>query len=144
MSLKKSPRPCRASGDFFVIARQSAFAFKGRFVDVREIGRELGVSYVLEGTVRRAGDRVRITVQLVNAETRAQFWSERYEGATSDVFEFQDRIAMQVAGAIHPAVLNAEIQAARRKAPDSLRAYEYVCRLTPRFGVRIATKTGRR
>ena len=76
---------------------------------------------------------MRITVQLVNAETRAQFWSERYEGATSDVFEFQDRIAMQVAGAIHPAVLNAEIQAARRKAPGQPRAYEYVLQAYPKI-----------
>ncbi|RWD96014.1 MAG: hypothetical protein EOS61_32850, partial [Mesorhizobium sp.] len=88
--------------NFFVIARQSAFTYKGRFADVREVGRELGVNYVVEGTVRRGGDRLRISVQLVDADTRTQLWSERYEGATEDVFEFQDRIAAQVAGAIHP------------------------------------------
>ena len=67
--------------DFFVIARQSAFTFKGRFVDVKEVGRELGVAYVVEGTVRRGGDRLRISVQLVDAVTRTQLWSDRYEGA---------------------------------------------------------------
>ncbi|MDX8481743.1 BTAD domain-containing putative transcriptional regulator [Mesorhizobium sp. VK24D] len=117
--------------DFFVIARQSAFTYKGRFVDVREVGRELGVNYVVEGTVRRGGDRLRISVQLVDAETRAQLWSERYEGATEDVFEFQDRIAAQVAGAIHPAIRGAEIELARRKPPTSLRAYDFVMRAYP-------------
>jgi TolB-like protein/Flp pilus assembly protein TadD len=117
--------------DFFVIARQSAFTYKGRFVDVREVGRELGVNYVVEGTVRRGGDRLRIAVQLVDAETRTQLWSERYEGATVDVFDFQDRIAAQVAGAIHPAIRGAEIELARRKPPTSLRAYDLVMRAYP-------------
>ncbi|MER8403085.1 BTAD domain-containing putative transcriptional regulator [Mesorhizobium sp. M1348] len=117
--------------DFFVIARQSAFTYKGRFVDVREVGRELGVDYVVEGTVRRGGDRLRISVQLVDAETRAQLWSERYEGAIEDVFEFQDRIAAQVAGAIHPAIRGAEIELAKSKPPTSLRAYDIVMRAYP-------------
>lgn len=119
--------------EFFVIARQSAFAYKGRFVDVREVGRELGVDYVVEGTVRRGGDRLRISVQLVDAETRAQLWSDRYEGATTDVFDFQDRIAAQVAGAINPAVRNAEIDFARRKPPGSLRAYDLVLQAYPKI-----------
>ena len=117
--------------DFFVIARQSAFTYKGRFVDVRDVGRELGVNYVVEGTVRRGGDRLRISVQLVDAETRTQLWSERYEGATEDVFEFQDRIAAQVAGAIHPAIRGAEIKLASRKPPTSQRAYDFVMRAYP-------------
>ena len=117
--------------DFFVIARQSAFTYKGRFVDVREVGRELGVNYVVEGTVRRGGDRLRISVQLVDAETRTQLWSERYEGAIEDIFEFQDRIAAQVAGAIHPAIRGAEIELAKRKPPTSLRAYDLVMRAYP-------------
>ncbi|CDM61107.1 MULTISPECIES: BTAD domain-containing putative transcriptional regulator [Rhizobium] len=117
--------------DFFVIARQSAFTYKGRFVDVREVGRELGVNYAVEGTVRRGGDRLRISVQLVDAETRTQLWSERYEGAIEDVFEFQDRIAAQVAGAIHPAIRGAEIELAKRKPPASLRAYDLVLRAYP-------------
>src|SRR5262245_64896866 len=70
--------------DFFVIARQSSFTFKGRFVDVKEIARELGVAYVVQGTVRRGGDRLRISVQLVDPVTRAQLWSERYDGATTE------------------------------------------------------------
>ncbi|RVP94385.1 BTAD domain-containing putative transcriptional regulator [Sinorhizobium meliloti] len=117
--------------DFFVIARQSAFTYKGRFVDVREVGRELGVSYVVEGTVRRGGDRLRISVQLIDAETRTQLWSERYEGAVEDIFAFQDRIAAQVAGAIHPAIRGAEIELAKRKPPASLRAYDLVMRAYP-------------
>jgi TolB-like protein/Flp pilus assembly protein TadD len=117
--------------EFFVIARQSAFAYKARFVDVREIGRQLGVAYVVEGTVRRGGDRLRISVQLVDAETRTQLWSERYEGAVTDIFEFQDRIAAQVAGAIHPAIRNAEIAMAKRKPPASLSAYDLVMRAYP-------------
>lgn len=117
--------------DFFVIARQSAFTYKGRFVDVRDVGRELGVTYVVEGTVRRGGDRLRISVQLVDAETRTQSWSDRYEGAIEDIFEFQDRIAAQVAGAIHPAIRDAEIELAKRKPPASLRAYDFVMRAFP-------------
>jgi len=117
--------------NFFVIARQSAFTYKGRFVDVREVGRELGVNYVVEGTVRRGGDRLRISVQLVDAETRTQFWSDRYEGAIEHMFEFQDRIAAQVAGAIHPAIRDAEIELARRRPPTSLRAYDLVMRAYP-------------
>jgi TolB-like protein len=118
--------------DFFVIARQSAFTFKGRFVDVRTVGQELGVAYVVEGTVRRGGDRLRISVQLVDAVTRTQLWSDRYEGASTELFEFQDRIAAQVAGALKPAIRQAEIEAARRKPPASLRAYDLVMRAFPK------------
>jgi TolB-like protein len=119
--------------DFFVIARQSTFTFKGRFVDVREVGRALGVTYVIEGTVRRASDRLRISVQLVDAVTRTQLWSDRYEGATTEIFEFQDRIAAQVAGALKPAIRHAEIEAARRKPPTSLKAYDLVMRAFPKL-----------
>ncbi|HEV7307718.1 adenylate/guanylate cyclase domain-containing protein [Ensifer sp.] len=117
--------------NFFVIARQSAFTYKGRFADVRDVGRELGVNYVVEGTVRRGGNRLRISVQLIDAETRTQSWSERYEGAAEDIFDFQDRIAAQVAGAIHPAIRDAEIALAKRKPPTSLRAYDLVMRAYP-------------
>jgi TolB-like protein/Tfp pilus assembly protein PilF len=117
--------------DFFVIARQSAFTYKGRFVDVREVGRELGVNYVVEGTVRRGGDRLRISVQLIDAETRTQLWSGRYEGGVEDVFEFQDRIAAQVAGAIRPAIRSAEIEFSKRKPPASLRAHDLIMRAYP-------------
>ena len=119
--------------DFFVIARQSTFTFKGRFVDVREVGRALGVAYVVEGTVRRASDRLRISVQLVDVVTRTQLWSDRYEGATTEIFEFQDRIAAQVAGALKPAIRHAEIEAARRKPPTSLKAYDLVMRAFPKL-----------
>jgi TolB-like protein len=119
--------------DFFVIARQSAFTYKGRFVDVREVGKALGVKYVVEGTVRRGGDKLRISVQLVDAETGMQLWSERYEGAATDLFEFQDQIATKVAGAMHPAVRRAEIDSARRKPPSSLRAYDLVMRAFPKL-----------
>ena len=119
--------------DFFVIARQSAFTYKGRFVDIRDVGRELGVRYVVEGTVRRGGDRLRISVQLIDAESRAQLWSDRYEGVTADIFAFQDKIAAQVAGAINPAVRQAEIDAARRKPPGNLRAYDLVLQAYPKI-----------
>jgi len=114
--------------DFFVIARQSAFAGKERFADVRQLGQELGVKYVVQGTLRRAGEKVRVTVRLVEAESRALVWTERYEGDTADVFALQDRIAGQVAGAMHPALLQAEIAATWRKPPESLKAYELVLR----------------
>jgi TolB-like protein/Flp pilus assembly protein TadD len=119
--------------ELFVIARQSAFTYKGRFVDVREVGRELGVRYVVEGTVRRGGDRVRISVHLVDAETRSQLWSGRYDGETGDIFALQDMIASQVAGALHPSLRAFEIENARRKAPDSLEAYDLVLRAYPHF-----------
>lgn len=119
--------------EFFVVARQSAFTYKGRFVDVREVGRELGVRYVIEGTVRRGGDRLRITVQLVDAETRSQLWSDRYEGDMADIFALQDAIASQVAGAIHPSIRASEIEVARRKPTESLEAYDLVLRALPHF-----------
>ena len=119
--------------ELFVIARQSAFTYKGRFVDVREVGRELGVRYVVEGTVRRGGDRVRISVHLVDAETRSQLWSGRFDGEAGDIFALQDTIASQVAGALHPSLRASEIENARRKAPDSLEAYDLVLRAYPHF-----------
>ncbi len=125
--------------DFFVIARQSAFTYKGRFVDAREVGKELGVNYIVEGTVRRGGERLRISVQLVDAASGAQLWSDRYEGAATDLFEFQDQIAAKVAGAMHPAVRRAEIDLARRKPPSSLRAYDLVMRAFPKLWGQNAT-----
>ena len=119
--------------DFFVIARQSTLTFKGRFVDLREVGRELGVAYLVEGTVRRGGDRLRISVQLIDAATRTQLWSDRYEGVATEIFAFQDQIAAQVAGALNPAIRQAEIEAARRKPPASLKAYDLVMRAFPKL-----------
>lgn len=117
--------------DFRVIARQSAFVFKNRVVDLRDVARDLGVSYVVGGSVRRGGDRLRLSVQLVDAVSCTQLWSDRYEGTTGDFFEFQDRIAAQVAGALNPAIRHAEIEASRRKPPNNLKAYDLVMRAFP-------------
>ncbi len=113
---------------FFVIARNSAFAYKGRGEDVRDIGRELGVAYLLEGSVQRAGDRVRITVQLIETAGGSHIWAERYDGALDDIFELQDRITEQVAGALQPSIRLAEIERARRKRPQDLGAYDHTMR----------------
>jgi TolB-like protein/class 3 adenylate cyclase len=115
----------------FVIARNSSFTYKGQAVDVRQVGRELGVRYVLEGSVRRAGDRLRITGQLIEAATAAHLWAERFDGTLADVFEFQDRIAEAVAGAIEPTLRRAEIERARRKPTDNLDAYDLYLRALP-------------
>jgi len=96
-------------GSLFVIARNSAFTYKGRAVDVRHVGRELGVRYVLEGSVRRAGERLRITGQLVDAATGSHVWADRFDGTLADVFDLQDQIAAKVVAAIRPSLLKAEI-----------------------------------
>ncbi len=119
--------------DFFVIARQSAYAYKGRFVDVREIGKDLGVQYAVEGTVRRGSDRVRITVQLVETRTATQLWSDRYEGDRTELFELQDRIASQVAGAINPSIRASEIERAKSARPEDLKAYDLMLQAFPHF-----------
>jgi adenylate cyclase len=112
----------------FVIARNSAFTYKGRAVDVRQVGRELGVRYVLEGSVRKAGSRLRITGQLVEAETGAHLWANRFDGALEDVFDLQDQITSNVAGAIEPHLQRAEIERAQRKSTNDLGAYDYYLR----------------
>ena len=108
----------------FVIARNSSFTYRGRAVDVKQVGRELGVGYVLEGSVRKAADRVRITGQLIDATTGAHLWAERFEGTLDDIFELQDQIAASVVGAIAPQVELAEIERAKRKPTASLNAYD--------------------
>ena len=113
---------------FFVIARNSAFIYKGRAVNVREIGRELGVAYVLEGSVQRAGGRVRITVQLIETEAGAHIWAEKYDGSLEDIFDLQDQITEQVIGALQPSIRLAEVERARRKRPQELGAYDYAMR----------------
>lgn len=113
---------------FFVIARTSAFAYKGRKAHVQVIGRELGVAYVLEGSVQRAGDRVRITVQLIETSGGAHLWAEKYDGSISDIFDLQDHITEQVAGAMQPSIRLAEVERARRKPPHDLGAYDYTMR----------------
>jgi adenylate cyclase len=108
----------------FVIARNSSFSYKGRNVDVRQVGRELGVRYVLEGSVRRGGSRVRITGQLIEAETGNHLWAERYDRALDDVFAIQDEITESVIGCIQPEVYAAEHDRLKRKPPQSLDAWE--------------------
>jgi TolB-like protein/class 3 adenylate cyclase len=119
--------------DFFVIARNSAFSYKGRSssTDVRQVGRELGVRYIVEGSVRRVGERVRITAQLVESDTGNHIWSTRVDGAVSDLFDLQDRIAAEVASAIQPSIRRAEIERARSKRPEKLAAYDLVMRAFP-------------
>jgi adenylate cyclase len=117
----------------FVIARNSSFTYKGRAVDVKQVGRELGVRYVLEGSVRKAANRVRITGQLVDTTTGAHLWADRIDGGLDDIFDLQDRVAESVVGAIAPAVEKAEIERAKRKPTDSLDAYALYLRGLARF-----------
>jgi TolB-like protein len=115
----------------FVIARNSSFTYKGQAVDVKRIGRELGVRYVLEGSVRKAGDRVRINAQLVEAQTGVHLWAERYDRRLEDIFALQDEITLSVVGAIEPRLRDAEIERVKRKRPDNLDAYDFVLRAIP-------------
>jgi TolB-like protein/Tfp pilus assembly protein PilF len=115
----------------FVIARHSTFAYKGKAVDIKQIGRELGVRYVLEGSVRKGGNRLRITGQLIEAETGVHVWADRYDGVLKDMFDLQDRITETIVGIIEPSVRRAEIERARRKRPDSLDAYDLYLRALP-------------
>jgi TolB-like protein/class 3 adenylate cyclase len=108
----------------FVIARNSAFTYKGRAVDVKAVGRELGVRYVLEGSVRKAGGRVRITGQLIEAATGTHLWADRFDGDLADIFDLQDRVTASVVGVIAPRLEQAEIERARRKPTGSLDAYD--------------------
>jgi len=114
-----------------VIARNSTFTYKGKAVDVRQVGRELGVRYVVEGSVRKSANRLRTTAKLIEAETRAQLWTERYDTALDDVFAVQDEIAMSVIGAVEPGLRKVEIDRVRRKRPDSLDAYDLVLQALP-------------
>ncbi|TPM64205.1 tetratricopeptide repeat protein [Mesorhizobium sp. B2-2-4] len=115
----------------FVIARNSSFTYKGRAVDVKQVGRELGVHYVLEGSVRRAGGSVRVTGQMIDTSTGAHIWAERFDRASADIFALQDEIALAAVGAIAPSLRRVEIERVRRKRPDSLDAYDLVLRAQP-------------
>jgi adenylate cyclase len=125
----------------FVIARNSSFTFKGKAVDIKEVGRRLGVRYVLEGSVRKASGRVRITGQLIDALTGAHIWADRFERDLTDVFALQDEITVAVVSAIQPKLLQTEIEMAVRKRPENLTAYDFYLRarqqvyLTTREGV---------
>ncbi len=115
----------------FVIARNSSFVYKGKAVDVRQVGRELGVRYVLEGGVRKAGSRVRITAQLLEAETGTHLWADRYDGKLEDVFDLQDQITENVVGVVEPSLRQSEIERSRRKPPENLDAYDLYLRALP-------------
>jgi adenylate cyclase len=119
----------------FVIARNSSFTYKGRAVDIRQVAKELGVRYVLEGSVRKAGNRVRITGQLIDAATGAHLWADRFDGGLEDVFDLQDKITENVVGAIEPTVRKAEIQRARRQPVENLDAYDLYLRALPHLYV---------
>jgi adenylate cyclase len=116
---------------FFVIARNSAFAYKGRAANVRDIGKELGVAYLLEGSLQKAGNRLRIIVQLVETEGGAHVWSSHFDGGIDEFFDLEDRITEQVAGALQPSIRIAEIERSRRKRPQDLGCYDYTMRAMP-------------
>ncbi|MBJ6124033.1 adenylate/guanylate cyclase domain-containing protein [Microvirga splendida] len=117
----------------FVIARNSSFTFKGQAIDVKEVGRVLGVRYVLEGSIRRAGKRVRITGQLIEVATGAHIWADRFDREIEDIFDLQDEITRAVVSAIEPTLLTAEIARARAKPTESLAAYDLYLRALPDF-----------
>ncbi len=112
----------------FVIARNSSFAYKGRSVDLKQVGRDLGVRYILEGGVRKAGSRVRVTGQLIDASTGAHIWAERFDGELSDIFALQDEVTSNVVAALAPKIERVEFEQAKHKPTDSLNAYDYYIR----------------
>jgi TolB-like protein len=112
----------------FVIGRHSTFTYKDKSVDIKQVGRELGVRYALEGSVRKAGSRVRITGQLIDAATGVHLWADRFDSQLEDIFDLQDRVTSSVIGAISPQLERAEIERAKRKPTESLQAYDYYLR----------------
>jgi adenylate cyclase len=126
---------------FFVIARSSSFTYKGRAVDVKQVGRELGVRYVLEGSVRRVGTHVRIVGQLVDAESGRHIWADRFDADVQDIFDLQDRLTESVVGAIEPSLRRAEIERARAKPTTNLRAYD-LCLRAMALASPVATQAG--
>src|SRR5450631_3925316 len=128
------------SKSLFVIARNSSFTYKGKAVDIKQVGRELGVRYVLEGSVRKAGKRVRVTGQLIDATTDAHIWADKFDSDLDDIFDLQDRLTSSVIGAISPQLERAEIERARRKPTESLEAYDYYLR--SKFSTYLWTREG--
>jgi len=108
-----------------VIARNSSFTYKGKNVDLKQVGRDLSVRYILEGSVRKLGNRERITGQLIDTATGAHFWADRFDGAIEDIFDLQDQVTAKVISAIAPKLEQAEIERAKRKPTESLDAYDY-------------------
>jgi adenylate cyclase len=124
----------------FVIARNSSFTFKGRAVDVKEVGRRLGVRYVLEGAVRKAAGKVRITGQLIDAVTGAHIWADRFERDLTDIFALQDEVTVAVVSAIQPKLLQTEIATSTRRRPENLTAYDYYLRVLQQYN--LSTREG--
>jgi TolB-like protein len=124
---------------FAVVARNSSFVYKGRPVDVRQVAQDLGVRYVLEGGVRRAGERLRITAQLVDGSTGAHLWAEQFDGMTADVFDFQDRITERVAMEVEPHIHQAELARSRLERPGSIAAYDIYLQALPKISNRTAS-----
>jgi TolB-like protein len=116
------------STTLFVIARNSTFTYKGKPVDIKRVGCELGVHYVLEGSVRKAGKRIRVTAQLIDASTDVHIWADRFDSDLEDIFDLQDRLTSNVVGAISPPLERAEIERAQRKPTENLQAYDYYLR----------------
>jgi len=114
-----------------VIARNSSFTYKGQAFDVKRVGRQLGVRYVLQGSVRKAGNRVRIATQLIEAETGVHVWGERYDRSLDDIFALQDEITLSTVGAIEPSLRAAEIERVKRKRPENLDAYDLMLQALP-------------
>jgi TolB-like protein len=129
------------SKSVFVIARQSTFTYKGKAVDLKEVGRELGVRYVLEGSVRKAANRVRITGQLIDTNTGMHLWADRFDSSLEDIFDLQDQLTSRVIGAIAPLLQRAEIERAKRKPTGNLQAYDYYLRALAAFYRRTSEET---
>jgi adenylate cyclase len=129
------------AGWFFVIARNSSFTYKGRAVDIRQVGRDLGVRYVLEGSVRKAGNRVRITGQLIDATDGRHVWADRFDGDLDDIFELQDRITHSVVAAITPSLRRAEFARAWAKPTSNLAAYDLYLRALERHYTQLRPAT---
>src|SRR5262249_23777833 len=109
----------------FVIARNSSFAYKGRSPDLREVGRQLGARYVAEGSVRRAGERVRVTAQLIDTRSGSHLWAERYDRELKDIFSVQDEITRQIVTSLAPRIEAEDLDFAQRQPPGNMRAYDY-------------------
>src|SRR5262249_16348302 len=112
----------------FVIARTSSFTYKGKVVDVKQVGRELGVHYVLEGSVRKAGQRVRITGQLIDAVSGPHLWADHFDGSLENIFELQEKVAVSVAGVVEPALVDAEMRRSVERPTSDPTAYDLYLR----------------
>src|SRR5207253_8619388 len=117
----------------FLIARSSTCTCQGHAVDIQQVGRALGVRYVLEGSVRRSGNQLRITSQLIDADTSGHLWADRFDGGIDDIFDVQDRVTASVVSAIAPRLQQAEIERAKRKPTENLDAYDYFLRAMAKF-----------